>query len=194
MAFFQELQKQRVIQPALACVLEHWFCNSQDGGPVVPFNERRFIWASNWHSFVENNPRPFRTAVHQLASGAVPWDPALLILGAALYPRAPGLLEQIVFSIRTNHGLDPANPALERALGATYASVFYLDAVEEVMAVLAEQVLQADSIPLLVQGARDVLSIAADVRRGGKCHRCARAGEAPAMTGWMPHWPEKKQP
>jgi len=160
--------------PAVRCVLQHWYELRPKGEKIGTENNHRF---TDLKALLMVGRRQGLDALHvaiiNAAKGSRTSERAYYPVGAGLFT------EDLIIETFVRKGLQ--HQRVDYRVAATFGSAFYLGRSEEVAFTLAERVVLPEGDALVVQAAREVLDIWADVRTGGKCRRCGLTGTIPQL-------------
>lgn len=164
----------------LRCVLRHWYELRRPGDDFGSGNNKRLVDIKALHMVLRRQGLDaLRGQITAGVNGQRITDPALLLVGAGLFP------DNLVVETFVRRALHAQRSDYRSA--ATYASLFFLNRSEEAASILTERVVLGQEDVLVVAASCDALAIWDDIQSGGKCRRCVftRGNELHDLD-WVP--------
>jgi hypothetical protein len=164
--------------PALRCVLTHFYEFRERGERLGSENNKRLAIITSQHKMARRlGLDALRGAVVSGMKGERVLEPALLIIGAALFPSS------VPVGLVLRHMV---GNSLEFRTAAVFASVYYPEG--DLSVEIAERTITGEGDRLLLQAMKEVLDLRGRASTSSPCPRCGEPGTQVQPTlDWLPH-------
>jgi hypothetical protein len=161
-------------------VLQHWYELRRQGEKLGTSNSERFAAVKSMNMIARRQGADaLRGEVQRACRGLSLTQPVHYVLGGGLFT------DQVEVETLVRRGL--RHDQIKHRIAATYGAIYYISTSEEVASLLVERVVLEQEDALLVDAARDALSIGGMAKHGSRCTRCGQTG-GPLSTRKLLDW------
>lgn len=166
------------VAPSLKCTLTHWYEFRRAGEAIGSENSRRLVAITSQHRAARRlGTDALRGAIVSARKGYRPFEPVLLIIGAALFNELVPV--SYVYQRMTDS-------SFEFRTAAVFAAVYYPEG--DLSVELADRIITGTGDKLILQAMKEVLDLRSRASTSSACPRCGARGTTDQhLLDWLPH-------